>query len=356
MAAPSPLPVVLVGCGAVSQQLYAPALQTLEKSGAVRVAAVVDPADEARERLSAQFPAAVTMATLEGVTNVSRGALAIIASPAARHREQVIAAAGRGWHILCEKPLAADSAECPAMIKACEDAGVKLAVGHYRRFFSAARALKELCSGRTPLGQLMRFSVSEGGPFDWPAASTAIFRQDETPGGVLLDLGVDALDLLVWWLGAPLDHVYADDAMGGLEINARLTLRFGDVTGNVQLSRDWTTLNRYVFDFARGRAVWSVNDANGLALELQGLPFSLRGSLSDTHGTPTDDHPQSFVSHLRAVVTAVRESGPVPVDGRVGARILLLIENCYARRRLLPQPWLTPEEELAARKLTANHP
>jgi predicted dehydrogenase len=242
------------------------------------------------------------------------------------------------------------------MIKAAEDAGVRLAVGHYRRFFSAARAIKELCTGRTPLGQLMRFHVREGGPFDWPATSTAIFRHDETPGGVLLDLGVDTLDLLVWWLGAPLDHVYADDAMGGLEINARLTLRFGEVTGQVQLSRDWATANRYVFDFARGRAVWTVNDANGLALELQGMPFTLSGSLSEPGGAPTDDHPQSFISHLRQVVAAVREGTPVPVDGRVGARILLLIENCYARRRLLSSPWFTTEEETAARKLSATSP
>src|SRR5687767_2650191 len=105
MAAPSPIPVVLVGCGAVSQQLYAPALRSLEKSGEVRVAAVIDPADDTRARLAAQFPAAVTMATLEGVTTVGRGALAIIASPAVHHRDQVIAAAARGWHILCEKPL-----------------------------------------------------------------------------------------------------------------------------------------------------------------------------------------------------------------------------------------------------------
>lgn len=345
---------MLVGCGAVSQQLYAPALQHLEKSGIAKVVAVVDPSLAARGELARRFPRAQALAALAGVAGVQPGALAIIASPAARHLEHVLAATTRGWHILCEKPLAATSNDAEEMIKAAEDASVRFAVNHYRRFFSAARALKELCYGRTPLGQLMRFNVSEGGPFDWPAVSPAIFQRSETPGGVLADLGVDALDLLVWWLGDPLDHAYADDAMGGFEINARLTLRVGDVTGHVQLSRDWATPNRYTFDFARGRAVWSVNDANGLAIELQGLPFTMRGNLAETSGLPTDNHPQSFLSHLRQVVVAVRDGSPVPVDARVGARILRLIENCYARRRPLAQPWLTLSEDQNARRLSAT--
>lgn len=353
MPATAPLPIVLVGCGAVSGQLYAPALAQLEKSGLVRVAALVDPMAAARERLVPRFPKARGYARIEAVTNLERGALAIVASPAIFHCEQVLAAARCGWHVLCEKPLATTSADAARMLAAAETARVRLAVGHYRRFFSAARALKHLCSGNSPLGQLMRFTINEGRAFDWPATSTAIFEREKTPGGVLLDLGIDVLDLLVWWLGAPLDSVYADDAMGGLEINARLTLRFGTATGQVQLSRDWTTANRYTFEFARGRALWTVNEANGLALEMQGLPFTLHSALLEADGQRTDDHPQSFLSHLRQVVLCAREGAPMPVDGAAGVQVLQLVETCYARRRLLLQPWLTPVEEQAARRLAA---
>jgi predicted dehydrogenase len=353
MPASTALPIVLVGCGAVSDQLYAPALAQLEKSGLVRVAALVDPAVSARERLAPRFRKAKGFARLEDITALERGALAIIASPPVHHGEQVLAAARSGWHVLCEKPLATTSAEAARMLEAAESAGVQLAVCHYRRFFSAARALKQLCTGNSPLGQLMRFTIHEGRAFDWPAASTAIFEREKTPGGVLSDLGVDVLDLLVWWLGAPLDSVYADDAMGGLEINARLTLRFGTATGQVQLSRDWTTANRYTFEFARGRAVWTVNEANGLALEMQGLPFTLHSALLEPDGQRTDDHPQSFLRHLRQVVLCARDDVPMPVDGAAGLQVLQLIETCYARRRLLPQPWLTPVEEQSARRLAA---
>ncbi|MBC7366740.1 MAG: hypothetical protein H7343_07985, partial [Undibacterium sp.] len=52
---PSPLPIVLVGCGAVSQLFYAPALRALEAIGLLRVAAVVDPVEPARQVLHTMF-------------------------------------------------------------------------------------------------------------------------------------------------------------------------------------------------------------------------------------------------------------------------------------------------------------
>ena len=170
----------------------------------------------------------------------SRGAF-VVAAPVSSHRRLTSSAAGRGWHVLCEKPMAATNADCSEMIAACAAAGVKLAIGHYKRFFPASAALRELCGGGSALGELRRFAIAEGGRFTWPAVSPSFFEPSQTPGGVLLDLGVHVLDLLLWWLGEPTDFSYADDAMGGLEANARVTLRFGAATGSVRLSRDWAT-------------------------------------------------------------------------------------------------------------------
>ncbi len=42
-----------------------------------------------------------------------------VVTPNALHREAVVAAAGAGKHVLCEKPMATSSADCEAMIAAC---------------------------------------------------------------------------------------------------------------------------------------------------------------------------------------------------------------------------------------------
>jgi len=350
----SPVPVVLIGCGAVSRLFYAPALRALEAAGWLRVAALVDPVDSARQQLALHFPRAGAVATTAQVTEAA-GSLAIIASPPRWHAEHTLAAFARGWHVLCEKPMAATCAEAERMIAAAEAAGLVFAIGHYKRFFPSSHYLKFLCGPDRPLGALRSFTIAEGGPFSWPAASPGFFLRRETPGGVLLDIGVHGLDLLLWWLGDPDEFTYADDAMGGLEANAVVTLRFGEATGRVQLSRDWPTAQRYEFVFERGRAGWTVNDANGLILGLKGVERGLHGTLHGMDGAPAPTNAQSFLAQLQDVVTAVRDRAPVLIDGRQGIRALQLIEACYARKQLLPQPWLGAAEQPSAR-LQATRP
>ena len=347
-----PIPVVLIGCGAVSQLFYRPALRALEQRGLFRVTALVDPAPPARASLQADFPTAQAAATMEAI-DAPRDSLAIIATPPRWHASQAVAALARGWHVLCEKPMAATSADGERMIAAAEAAGRILAVGHYKRFFPSSQYLKFLCQSPTALGALQSFALAEGGPFAWPAASPSFFQKSETSGGVLLDIGVHVLDLLLWWLGEPTHFTYADDAMGGLEANALLTLQFGAVTGQVRLSRDWPTAQRYNFEFTRGRASWTVNEANRLSLAMAGAPCGISGTLIQPDGSAAATDPQSFIAQLQDVGTAIRTGAPVAVDGRAGVRVLHLIEACYARKKLLDQPWLEPVELGNARSWAA---
>ncbi len=62
-----------------------------------------------------------------------------------QHAEMTIAAAARKPKVvLCEKPMAVSLGEADAMIVACQRNGVKLAVGHQRRFYSSWVEAKRL--------------------------------------------------------------------------------------------------------------------------------------------------------------------------------------------------------------------
>lgn len=84
----------------------------------------------------------------------------IIGTPTFTHPELVVAAARAGKHILCEKPMALNLAECRRMISACRDGGVKLAIGHSLRFWGAFRKVGELVAadliGEPFIGQIHR--------------------------------------------------------------------------------------------------------------------------------------------------------------------------------------------------------
>lgn len=358
---PAPISIVLVGCGAVSQQFYLPTLRTLSHLGEVTVKALVDPSDSARQILAQAFPHAEKVATLKEA-QVESGSLAIVASPPRFHCAQTIEAVQRGWHVLCEKPMASSTAECEQMIAAAHQADRLLAVGLYKRFFPSSRYLKEVFAGGQ-LGALRSFSISEGGPFRWPAATPSFFNKAQTPGGVLLDIGVHVLDLLIWWLGEPTAYRYFDDAMGGLETNSRVEVDYANGgRGVMHLSRDWQTPNHYRFVFERGTIGWKVNDANGLTVQLTGTSSALRaqlttpigGSLTEPAARIQATNPQSFIGQLRNVVSAIQGREPLIIPGEEGIRSLRFIESCYASRRLIEQPWFTPEEAARAEQLAAT--
>src|SRR5205085_3755665 len=70
----------------------------------------------------------------------------LIATPHSLHPAQVIACAAAQKQVFCEKPLALHRADAARMFAACCDAGVKLAVGHNRRFWPSMRALRDLAA------------------------------------------------------------------------------------------------------------------------------------------------------------------------------------------------------------------
>ncbi|MBM4436383.1 MAG: Gfo/Idh/MocA family oxidoreductase [Actinobacteria bacterium] len=128
-----------------------------------------------------------------------------ISTPHDTHHAISLDAAGAGRHIFCEKAMAIHVAECHAMIAAARAAGVKLMVGHKRRFRPAYAELKRLLD-RGEFGRPMALNVQ--GFFGrklsgWWARRTAC-------GGLLHWAGVHDVDTIRYLLGE-VREVYALD-------------------------------------------------------------------------------------------------------------------------------------------------
>jgi len=70
-----------------------------------------------------------------------------VAIPSCAHREVSEAAMRRGYHVLCEKPIALTLEDGEAMLTAAEECGVKFAVGFCKRFLEQIDKLQELIQG-----------------------------------------------------------------------------------------------------------------------------------------------------------------------------------------------------------------
>lgn len=328
--------VALLGCGAVAELYYAKALAELEKASLVRVRALYDPSGERVDALQKLFPAAIRCGDARRLADTGV-ALAIVASPARFHASQTIAALEAGISVLCEKPMATTVAEGEAMLAAAEASGRVLAVGLVRRFFPVALRIREaIASGL--LGSIESFSISEGGVFRWPAHSSAFFDRSLGGGGVLLDVGVHLLDLVTWWFGQPEEIVYEDDAMGGVEANCRIRMRFaGGVAGEIRLSRDVSIPTRCTIDGERGRVTWNDNEPS----EVDGI--------EDGWVDPYAGFHVCFREQIENVVAVVLGREPLVVSPEEALAGLRLVERCYTGRSLMAMPWLSEQETRAAR-------
>ena len=105
--------------------------------------------------------------------------------PNARHREWAIRAAEHGKHILCEKPLGLNAAECRAMTAAAATHGVLLMEAFmYRYTDRTAKVLEVLRSG--VLGEIKFINASFRFLLNRPGS---IKLQPELGGGALYDVG-----------------------------------------------------------------------------------------------------------------------------------------------------------------------
>ncbi|MFT5507574.1 MAG: putative dehydrogenase [Hyphomicrobiaceae bacterium] len=121
----------------------------------------------------------------------------MIATPDKLHSEQAIAAARAGKHVFCEKPMTTSLTEADAMIKACNEAGVKLGVAFHIRWHEGHRKLHQAVSDGL-LGDLRHIRVqwSSLAPDDgnWRA------RTDVGKWWSLAGVGTHCLDQILWFM------------------------------------------------------------------------------------------------------------------------------------------------------------
>jgi len=86
-----------------------------------------------------------------------------VATPDGTHLEPVLAALAAGKHVLCEKPMAANRAECRRMIDAAAERRVVLAVAYYRRCYPSILRARELLADGA-IGRVRRLWINDEFP------------------------------------------------------------------------------------------------------------------------------------------------------------------------------------------------
>ncbi|MFO1146823.1 MAG: Gfo/Idh/MocA family oxidoreductase [Alsobacter sp.] len=215
----------LVGAGAIMRLSHAP---TIAASADAELAGVYD-ADPRRAASLADDFGSRSFDSLEALLERRDVDAVIVATPNLFHEEAVVAAARRGKHVLCEKPLAIDAAAARRMVRACEEAKVVLQVGFNQRLWGQVEIAKRLLeSGFIGTVHQMRSIYSEKSTA-YPAATRYRYDLAQSGGATIIDLTIHRIDLARHLVGdfsgvfAELTHSALPDAV---DDNVFLLARF----------------------------------------------------------------------------------------------------------------------------------
>lgn len=235
----------VAGVGRHSRLYVIPAIAASQLG---EVAALVTSRPESAQRFASQWGSPKIYESYGDVLTDPDVDGVFLVTPNDAHRQQVLAAAQAGKHVLCEKPLATSVTDARAMVTACRDAGVKLGTGFHLRHNLVHRRARDLVrEGR--IGEV-RFASVRYAHRTAPRASAVVptpdsaeipqvaaWRKDPaiTGGGAFVGTGSHAIDILRFLTGEELldVQVRADaDEMGehNLVATGRMT---GGVIGTV---------------------------------------------------------------------------------------------------------------------------
>ncbi len=143
----------------------------------------------------------------------------VLATPHSMHVPQIVAAAGAGKHVFCEKPFALTKAEAAQAVAATTKAGVTLGLGYNRRLHPEMTKLRQRI-GSGDLGTILHVEATMTFPnalFLKPGQWRA--NKEETPCGGLTPMGVHAVDGMIDLCGE-IDEVFCMSTHRVVEIDA----------------------------------------------------------------------------------------------------------------------------------------
>ncbi len=194
----------LIGAGGTARQSHHPAyVHGAGVAGRLVVVAAVDGAREVPD-----IPGLPRLTDPAGLAALEPLDFIDVCTPTASHVELALWGLERGWHVLCEKPVATTRADAARVAAAARRAGRVLMPCHQYRFNPAWLKLREwLDAGRIGRWHLAEFrtyrlhadpgAASGAGARPWRGTRAA------GGGGVLLDHGTHLLYLLDDVAGAP---------------------------------------------------------------------------------------------------------------------------------------------------------
>jgi UDP-N-acetylglucosamine 3-dehydrogenase len=241
-----------------------------------------------------------------------------IAAPTHLHREIAIDCAGRGIHVLVEKPIASTVEESRAIVAAARRAGVTLMVGHVERFNPAVQSIKRAIQDQN----ILSIAITRVGPFP-PRMSNV---------GVVIDLAVHDIDLIRWFTDSEIVEIQPQTSSAVAEREDIALLQFRTASGVLaHINTNWLTPFKARTIHIATRDKYLIGDLLTLQVT-ECFGFQPDGSYSMRHLSV--GYAEPLRSELIAFVNAIRSGETPAVTGEEAVASLEIATRCLEARTL----------------------
>jgi predicted dehydrogenase len=322
----------MVGAGGIVKAAHLPAY----RAAGFSVSAIYDRDVDRATSLAAEFGIPKVCRELAEILDDSSIEVMDIAVPPENQSEIVLRAIGCGKHLLCQKPLARTAVEAEVLVRAAEDAGVKLAVNVSMRWAPAMRETAELIQ-RGAIGDVLGvlFDVKYYEYWDtwpWLTASDRLV--------ILFDM-IHILDVTRTIMG-PARSVKArygrsEDSDVAGETWADIWLDYGDdvvvrFDEDSRVPPDQTAV-RFRFTGSRGSITGTLgiyyNYPFGRADTLRLIPAGADEETVSEKELPGRWVPDAFSETMRALLAAIDHNSVPRNSGRDHLDTLRLVDSIY---------------------------
>ena len=148
-----------------------------------------------------------------------------ILTPTPSHHQYAMAAIAAGKDVVCEKPLAENTARAAEIVNAAHAAGTRIFPAHVVRFFPEYAAAKEqLATASAAAPTVVRLSRASAAP-----AAGSWFFNEALGGGIIRDQMIHDIDQARWLAGEvhrvhAVQHPHSADGMVPRPVSARVVL------------------------------------------------------------------------------------------------------------------------------------
>lgn len=168
------------------------------RNAGAELAAVVNHKPDSMKKFAADFGIPRQYDNVEALLKDGDIEALVVSTPNYLHASQTITALEAGVHVLVEKPMAMNAAECERMVAAAEKTAALLMVAHNWRFDKEMLWLKENVD---QIGKIIR-TKSYGVHVRWGPGGWFVQKQF-AGGGAMADVGIHAIDTTRFLLGDP---------------------------------------------------------------------------------------------------------------------------------------------------------